>query len=266
MNAVALYFRYIGLSLRGQMQYRASFVMQTIGTFLITAVEFLGIWALFARFGNLKGWTLPEVALFYGSVQISFAIADAMTRGFDMFGSIVKAGDFDRLLLRPRSTVLQLLGHELTLRRIGRLSQGVIVLAWAIPALHLIWTAAKVVLLVASIAGGVCLFTGLLILQATASFWTVDALELANIVTYGGSEAASRPLSIYKTWFRVFFTFVIPLAAVNYLPSLAILGRGGSSQAPVVLQWCAPLVCLAFLIIAMRIWEVGVRHYRSTGS
>jgi ABC-type uncharacterized transport system permease subunit len=37
---------------------------------------------------------------------------------------MVKAGDFDRILLRPCSTVLQLLGQELTLRRVGRLDCG----------------------------------------------------------------------------------------------------------------------------------------------
>ena len=37
---------------------------------------------------------------------------------------MVASGDFDRLLVRPRSTVLQLLGQELALRRLGRLVQG----------------------------------------------------------------------------------------------------------------------------------------------
>jgi ABC-2 type transport system permease protein len=266
MGGVSLYLRYMGISLRGQMQYRASFVMQSIGQFLITGIEFLGIWALFDRFGSLQGWTLPEVALFYGSVQIAFAVADGIAGGFDQFGTTVKSGDFDRVLLRPRGTVLQILGQELTLRRLGRLSQGLIVLAWAIYALHIRWTAPKAALLAASIAGGTCLFVGLFILQATVAFWTVESLEFANVVTYGGTEAASRPLSIYKPWFRIFFTFVIPLAAVNYLPALAILDRGAASAAGEVMLWCAPLVCVAFLIACCRIWRVGVRHYRSTGS
>src|SRR4051812_20054077 len=104
MNAIALYFRYIGLSLRGQMQYRGAFVMQSVGHLLVTAIEFLGIWAMFHRFGNLRGWSLPEVAMLYGMISMIFAMADALAKGFDMFGDIVKAGDFDRLLVRPRST------------------------------------------------------------------------------------------------------------------------------------------------------------------
>ena len=126
-----LYGHYAAVSLRSQMQYRASFVMLTVGHFLMTGLEFLGLAALFGRFGRLESWSLPEVAMFYGVVNMSFALCDATSRGFDIFASFVRSGEFDRMLLRPRSTVLQLAGHELTLRRIGRLAPGLLVLLWA---------------------------------------------------------------------------------------------------------------------------------------
>ena len=69
MNAFKLYFRYIDLSFRGQMQYRMSFVMMTVGNFLGSGIEFVGILALFDRFGSLRTWSLPEVAFFYGLVN-----------------------------------------------------------------------------------------------------------------------------------------------------------------------------------------------------
>ncbi|MEH2167672.1 MAG: ABC-2 family transporter protein [Nostoc sp.] len=82
-------------------------------------------------------WTLNEVALFYGIVNIYFACADALGKGFDSFTTIIKSGDFDRLLLRPRTTALQLLGKEFTLKRIGRFSQGIVVLGWSLSSLHI---------------------------------------------------------------------------------------------------------------------------------
>src|SRR5262245_24177441 len=62
MSALGLYLRYASISLRGQLAYRASFVMQTAGHFLVTGLEFVGVWALFARFGQIAGWRLEEVA------------------------------------------------------------------------------------------------------------------------------------------------------------------------------------------------------------
>src|SRR5262249_33960945 len=151
-----------------------------------TAIEFAAILAMFDRFGQVRGWTLPEVAMFYGMTSITWAISDAIARGFDVFAATVKAGDFDRVLVRPRSTVLQLLGQELRLRRVGRLVQGVAVIGYAVAAGDVAWTLPRALLLVAAIGSGVCVFLGLIVLQATMAFWTTEALEVWNAFTYGG--------------------------------------------------------------------------------
>jgi len=267
VNAARLYLRYVGVSVRGQMQYRASFLMLALGQFLVTGMEIVGIWALFARFKSLGGWRLEEVALFYGLIHVAFAIAEGAGRGFDIFPGMVKSGEFDRLLLRPRSTVFQVAAREVQLMRVGRLAQGLVVLVWAAAALDVQWSAARIALLVFTILGGVCLFAGLFVLSATLAFWTTETLEIFNTVTYGGTETGQYPLSIYKGWFRRFFTFVVPLACVSYFPALAILGRDDPvAGSPVWFRWAAPAVGAAFLALSLLAWRVGVRHYRSTGS
>ena len=55
-------------------------------------------------------------------------------------------------------------------------------------------------------------------LQATLAFWTTETLEIVNTVSYGGVETAQYPLSIYRPWFRHFFTFVVPLGNGQLLP------------------------------------------------
>jgi ABC-2 type transport system permease protein len=246
------------------MEYRASFVIQVLAYVATIGVEFLAIWALFDRFGNLRGWTLAEAALFYGIVHIAFALAEGVGRGFDVFHLLVKSGDFDRLLLRPRGTALQVAGMELQLMRVGRLSVGLAALSWSISTLSVEWTAAKLLLICAAIVGGACLFYGLFILQATLAFWTVESLEIVNTVTYGGAETAQFPLTIYSPWFRRFFTFVVPLAFINYIPASAILDHPDLPSS--ALAWAAPAVGLLFLLVCLRVWHSGVRHYRSTGS
>jgi ABC-2 type transport system permease protein len=266
LNSLHLYGRYIGVSFRGQMQYRVSFLLQTLGVFLVTGIEFLGVWAMFHRFGNLRGWTLAEAAFFYGLVNVIYATADAMGRGFDWFAGTIRTGDFDRVLLRPRSTVLQLAGQELTLRRLGRFSQGLVVLLWAAHALGIQWSAPRIVLLLATVGGGVCLFFGLMVLQATTCFWTTEGLEIWNSLTNGGVAAAQYPLSIYRSWFRRFFLYVVPVGCVTYLPVVAMLGKPDPLGWPVLLQWLSPLAGVIFLVVSLRAWQFGVRRYTSTGS
>jgi ABC-2 type transport system permease protein len=264
MGSVRLYFHYLSVSLRSQLEYRGSLLMLAVGTFMLSVIEFLGLWALFARFGTLRGWTLPEVMLLYGMVEVTFAVADAFFRGLDAFPGLVKRGDFDRLLLRPRSTILQLLGQEVALRRLGRASQGLVVLVWAAASLGVVWTPAKLLLLLAAIAGGMCLYCGLMIFFATLVIWTIEPLEITNALSDG--SVAQYPLDIYGRWFRRFLTFVVPLACVNYLPGLALMDKASPLGTPVLAQWLSPLGGLVFLLVSLRVWRFGLRHYMSTGS
>jgi len=266
LNSVRLYGRYLAIAIRSQMQYRASFLMMVLGNFFMSAIEFVGIWALFARFGSLRAWTLPEVALFYGIINVAFGISEGFARGFDVFAGMIKRGDFDRLLVRPRSTFLQILGLDLRLTRVGRVFQGLVVLLWGAAALEVVWSPSRILLMTGAIAGGTCLFCGLRVLEATLAFWTVESLEIMNVLTYGGVETAQYPLTIYRPWFRRFFTFVIPLACINYFPAHAILGSVDILGSPTVVHWVSPVVGVLFLLVTIEVWRFGVRHYTSTGS
>ena len=112
------------------MQYRTSFVIGLVGQFLVTAIDFVAVWALFHRFGALDGWTLAEVGLFYGTAHMALALADLIAKGFDHAGDLIRMGTLDRTLLRPRTTILQLMGYDFSVRRLGRFAQGALVFAW----------------------------------------------------------------------------------------------------------------------------------------
>jgi len=258
-----VYLHLILASVRSQLQYRASFIIMASGQFLITLVEFAAIAALFARFGTLRGWSLAEVALLYGMVNVSFAIAEAAGRGFDVLPESIRTGELDRVLLRPRSVALQVAFRELQIMRAGRFLQGAIVLGWATTKLGVAWTVPKIALLAASLVGGAATFVGVFVLQATLAFWTVETLEIMNTVSYGGTETGQYPISIYRPGFRAFFTFVVPIAFANFVPAHLILGRSGVPEA---LGWASPLVGFAFLGACLLVFRLGLRHYASTGS
>jgi ABC-2 type transport system permease protein len=267
MSEVELFLRYLRNGLRGQMLYPTAFLLRLTSQFFVTIVEFGGLWALFARFHHLTGWTFPEVALFYGVVSCSFSLCDMSARGFEMLGpQFIKTGSFDRVLLRPRSATVQLASFDFGFTSLGRLAQGLVAMAIAITLLPIAWSAAKAMLLLWAVFGGFALFYGILILQGTLAFWTVESLEIANTLTYGGVEAAQYPLDIYANWFRKFLTFVVPLGCVVYFPVAAVLGRSDMTGAASWMGAATPLAGFVFLALAFGGWRVGVRHYTSTGS
>ncbi len=267
MDALGLLRHYFIASIRAQLQYPLGSALLGLGTFLTSIIELAGIWALFDRFGTVEGWRFGDIAFFFGMVSLSFAIADFLSRGFDVFGSeFVRTGAFDRVLLRPRTATLQLIGHDFRLRVVGRLVQALVVLAVATHALEFRWTWAAVGLSLWTIAGGVALFFGLMVLQATLSFWTIESLEIVNVVTYGGVQAAQFPLNLYAGWFRNLLIFVVPIGCIGYFPILAILHKSDPLGTPDWLLPFAPAVGFAFLGLSFLAWRFGVSRYTSTGA
>lgn len=266
LNPFSIYLKLIGISFRSQMQYKVSFLLMTFGNFLVTFIEFLGILVLFSRFGTIQGWQLEEVAIFYGLINAGYALSEAFARGFDTFQLRVIHGEFDRTLLRPRSTAFQVLAHEFELLLLGRLLQAAAIFTWGAVNIGVAWNGAKVILLLVSVLGNVGIFTGLMIIQAAICFWSTQSIEIMNSFTSGGVEAVQWPLPIFKKWFAAFFVIIVPLACVNYFPILAILEKADPLNSPVWFQWVAPLSGLIFFRISLFVWEFGVRHYHSTGS
>ncbi|MBV9330290.1 MAG: ABC-2 family transporter protein [Alphaproteobacteria bacterium] len=267
MGSLALYLRYMRVSLRAMMLYPNAFLLALGSNFTANIIEFAGVWALFARFRHVLGWHFAEVALFYAVINISFSLADVTTRGFDVFGpQFVRTGNFDRLLLRPRSTPLQLMGYELRLSGAGRGIQGLIIFAVAFALLDHRWSVFDALLLGWTVLGGLVLFSSILILQATLAFWTVESLEIANTLTYGGVEAGQYPLDIYSAWFRKFLLYVVPIGCISYLPLAALLGRSSRTGVPTFAAELAPAAAFLFLGLALSAWRLGVAHYTSTGS
>ena len=261
-----LYWRLVGASTRAQMQYKTSFVLAVAGTFAANIVEFGAVLVLFGRVPHLAGWSLGEVALLWGMSAISFAVADMIATGFDVLPDQIRLGTFDRVLTRPLGAFFQTLAVTITLRRVGRIAQGVVVLGLAQSQLALTWTPDRVAMLALALASGAAIFFAIFVCGAAYSFWTVEGREVMNTFTYGGTTMVSYPLDIFGDWLRRAVTFILPLAFVNYYPALYILGRPDPLGLPAGAAWLAPLAAVVCCAAAFGAWSAGVRHYQSTGS
>jgi ABC-2 type transport system permease protein len=266
LREVAICRALLAARLRGEMQYRASFVLQVVGNGLIHALELLTIVLLFGRFSTLGGWTTAEVAFLYGLSAFSFGVAHTIASGLSSFDEQIRRGEFDRVLTRPVGAFLQVLASDLQLRRLGGILQGLVVLVISLRLLDVAWTPGRVLYLPVAIASTIALFVALFAMDATFSFWTIEGSEAVNALTYGGTNLANYPLHIFDTWLRRLFLWVIPLGFVVYAPALYILDKPTPLNLPAWTRFTAPLAALLFSLVAAWLWGVGVRRYRSTGS
>ncbi len=254
---LSLYFVLIGARLRSQMQYKFSFIADFLATFIGMGLEFAGTLVLFTHMPALGGWTLPEVALLYGTAELSFALANMIAEGFDGLSNVIRLGEFDRFLLRPRNVFFQVLSSEFALRRLGRMAQAVLVLSAGLWLLRAEWGLERWLFLGWTVLGGAVFFIGLFVIGATFAFWTVEGLEAVNIFTHGGVTMASYPMNIFV---------VLPLAFVNFYPALFLLEKPDPFGLPSLMPFLAFPLCSLVLLVGMALWRVGVRHYQSTGS
>jgi ABC-2 type transport system permease protein len=265
IEPLLLYFKLIGARIRSQMQYKFSFMTDFLATFVGMGLEFAGTLVLFTHMPALGGWRLPEVALLYGTTELSFALANMLGEGFDSFSQVIRRGEFDRYLIRPRQIFYQIMASEFALRRLGRVAQALLVLAAGLWWLNVSWGPEKWLFLGWTVLGGIVFFTGLFVIGATFAFWTVESLEMINIFTHGGTTLASYPLNIFSEWMRNFFIFVVPLAFVNFYPALFLLGKPDPFGLPSFMPFLAFPSCSIVFAIGIAFWQVGVRRYQSTG-
>lgn len=258
---MTLYFKYLALHLKAQMQYRMSFALTVLGQILVSFTTLLGLWFMMTRFHSVAGFTLPQVLLCFAVMLMAFSLAECFGRGFDLFPRMIANGEFDRALVRPRGLVFQVMASQMELTRIGRLVQAVAVLIYALPRAGVLWGPDKVLTLVLMILCGCLLFFCLFVVYAAFSFFTLEGLEFMNIFTDGGREFGRYPFSIYGKEALRLLTWFVPLALVQYYPLLYLLGRETSP-----LYMLSPLLALLFAGPAWLLWRFGLSRYKSTGS
>lgn len=256
-----LYFKFFSIHLKSQMQYKATFFLNIFGRIIMSFATVASVLFMFTRFNEVDGFTLGQTLLCTSVVTMAYSSAEVFARGFDIFPRLLGNGEFDRILVRPRGIIFQVLASHIEFLRLGIFIQAVAVLCYAIPNSGVTWTRDKIVTLTLMICCGAVVFFGLYIIYASFAFFTTEGLEFMNILTYGGREFGRYPYVIYGDRILKFLTYIIPLALFQYYPLLYLLDRAQSK-----FYMYTPLIGLLFIIPSYTFFRIGLRRYKSTGS
>lgn len=264
--AARAYLMLAAMWVRVALSYRASFAVLALGQFLITGLDFLAILVLFSTVDSLGGFSLAEVAFLYAGSGLCLGLADLLLGNIERLGARIRSGTLDAMMVRPVPLFAQVCADEFALRRLGRVAQAAVVLVWALAAVEVDWTPGRAAAVPYLVLTGTLIFTALFTLGAAFQFWTTDGSEAANAFTYGGNTLTQYPLTIYPAEVVKALTFVVPLAFVNWYPSLYVLGRADPLGLPDALRLAGPVAAAVLAAAAALTWRAGVRRYRSTGS
>lgn len=256
-----LYIMYVSVIVKSTMQYKLSFVLMLIGRFLVSFTGFLSLAFVFSGFTDIKGYSYSDVLLCFSIVQMSFAFAECLGSSFKVFSGIIRSGEFDRMLIRPRSPIIQVIGTKFELGRLAALATAIVTLVIGIKESQINWGISNVMTMVFMVLGGTILFIALFLLEATFCFFTIEDGGILNMLTYGAQEHCKYPLDIYGKGIKYICTYLIPYTLVQYYPLQYLLGKTE--------RWyyaLYPFGAFLFLGLCYTLWLYGVRNYKSTGS
>jgi ABC-2 type transport system permease protein len=259
---LGLLFDYFTQYAKVQIGYRGDFVISLLTSFAATIFGLAFVVLLFQKAPRLGDWNFEEELFLYGFSLIPYGVFNIVASNLYNFGNdYIIEGKFDRILLRPISSLFQILFETFRLDALQGIATGIFCMWWATDHLHVAWTLGKFALL---IFFGICasvIYVAIFLILTTVSFWFEDRVGVHppvwNVIAFG-----RYPLSIYSGAVQFILCWIVPFGLASFYPSVRMLGRAVVPEyAPLV-----PVVAAAFLALSIFLWNLGTRHYSSTGS
>ena len=267
MRTIKLCLKFYATSLKSTLEYRLEFVTSSLTILLFSVSMLVSIWILLDRFKVLQGWTLYEALFLYNLNTVAYGICAFLFYGpLVHLEEMVQRGEFDIVLVRPMNPLLYLVVTRPIYEFLGHMILGGAIFAVCFAHLNISLTTLKVVFLILDIGGAVLIYSASFLIVGALTFWIVKTYSIFDILTNSIEHLIDYPVSIYGKVVQGLFTFIIPFAFVNFFPARFFLDRKGDNMFNPILQYGTPLVGMVFFFLAYRLWKLGVKNYKSTGS
>ncbi|MCB1179068.1 MAG: ABC-2 family transporter protein [Leptospiraceae bacterium] len=265
MERLFVYLRLATASIKSRMEYRASFFifMGTIIIFYMSQVLTIGV--VINRFKNIGGWSMGEMAFLYSLLVLSQGIVSSAFSGLLDFSTMVRDGSFDRFMIRPLSSLGQVIMNGFEITGIAHVLLGIVAVILANSLIEINWTTEKIFMLVLVVLGGSCILAGIRILIASIAFVAINNQSLVHLFVFSSREFLLYPMNIYSGGVRFLLTFILPLGFINFYPAHYFLDKSSNELFhPYFIYLTFPVGVLT-LLASLYIWKIGKNSYESAG-
>ena len=262
MRTLSLIWQYFVQYTKMRLAYRADFLTSVVTTALGSVAGIAAVYLIFRRAPLIEGWSFDEILFLYGFGLLPLSLFNMLSINLYYFSDVyIVQGKFDRVLLRPVHTLVQILFEQFRVEALGDAALGIAIVALTAPKVGVsmgpgFWLFA----LFATVLGAV-LYLAIFLALTSVSFWMEDRVGIIPPV-YNMMAFGRYPLDIYGTPIRIFLSWIVPFGFAAFYPVAFLLGKQGA----VVYALLLPVVTAFFLALAIAVWNRGVRNYSSTGS
>jgi ABC-2 type transport system permease protein len=257
------YLRVLGLfwatAIAAELEYRLNFVVTAVISLGGLAGSLFGLFLFYRTGYQFEGWSWEAALLVLGlfTVLQGFS-AMVLSPNLNKIVTQVQEGTLDFVLLKPISSQFWLSTRVISPWGLPDVVFGLAMVGYGGSRLGLGWADYALALLPLGL-GAISLYSLWFMLGAT-SIWFVKIYNVTEVLR-GLLEAGRFPIAAYPVAYRVFFTFVVPVAFLTTVPAQAMLGQGGWG-------WLGASAGLAvgLLLLANRVWRFALRFYTSASS
>jgi ABC-2 type transport system permease protein len=266
METLRLYLKLVRISMKSRMQYRADFIVGVLGIVFINAASLGSLSVVVTRFTNLHGWSVWEMIFLYNLFLAGHSIFSLLFWHFTSMEQYIVKGTFDQFLIRPLSPLVQLLGREVQYLGIGDVLVAISGMGLAYHYLDLHWGLAQFAYLIMVIISSALIETAIFWMFACIAFWSGKSQSTFWVIWEVSTMVQQYPIDLFGKWFRVLVTGLIPMAFMNFYPSIYLLGKQSAYPQYDWILFAPPFVALALLGVAYTIWRFALNRYMSSGN
>jgi len=260
---------YIGLTaafivqrVKVSMAYRFDFFISAVATVAFGVMNISLLYAICSRIPTLLGWSFNELLLIYGLGELNFGVfAMFFTFLYRVPSLYIVEGKLDQKLTRPVPIYLQLAAEGFNFKDTIIVAKGIGIVIYASTQLSLDISLSQLLLIALFCLSAVAIYASVFTIFASLSFWVMDRTGFFTPL-FPISDFSRFPVTIYPLGIRLFLTWLVPFAFVAFYPATVILDRVEFLN----MAGLAPLVALAFVLVASRFWKAGLARYESTGT
>lgn len=258
---VYIYFRCLGQQMKAILAYEADFVVMLFSAVIVQIAGFLFIWTIFQRIPNINGWTMWQVVMMYALVFVTEGVGSLFFEGTWRLSELVYNGKFDQILVRPVSPIVQVLAGAVGFNGLGNIVTGLVLIVIGIVNTPVQWTPGRLLMLVILIASAATIRVAINLGSAASAFWIKAPWSMVPMFVHQLGEFAKYPITIYSVAVQALIVIAVPFAFVSFFPTAFIFGVDAWS----IQGFLTPLVAIYSVLMAVWLFNVGLRRYESTG-
>ena len=255
------------MSIRARLQYRMDSFVATLAVFVRESTNIIVIYLTLLKFDSINGWNIYEMLFLFSILFLTYAIVVALFADMRDFSSMIREGKLDRLLVRPRGILIQLvLNNADVLATAGHGTLGILLFIFSAGKVGIHWNVVTVLYYIGTIIGGVLIQGGIFMFFSALCFYFVETGSIREIFYWNMRKFAGYPISIYNKLIQTILIYIVPFAFVNYFPAQYLLRKEDMAFYPGIYMYLAPIVGVVVFCLAYCFWTVSIKRYTSTGN